>query len=164
MANQSITFAATGLPVANAFIHAADVNVTLNALIADYNLSIGMNKIAGPVTVATGGTGITTVAPAIIVDTDGGTVTFDMTTKALHQVTLAGNRTLAVTNVTAGQTFMLKLIQDGTGSRTVTWFSTILWPGGTVPTLTTGPNKADWFGFVAKTSSTFDGFIIGQNL
>ncbi len=163
MADQSINFAASALPSAGSFIKSADVNTTLQALINDYNLNIGMNKL-DTVTVATGGTGITTIAPAIIVDADGATVTFDMTTKALHQVTLAGNRTLAVTNATAGQTFVIKLIQDGTGSRTVTWFATILWPAGTVPTLTTTANKADWFGFVAKTSTTFDGFIIGQNL
>jgi len=40
-------------------------------------------------------------------------------------------------------TLMLTLIQDGTGSRTVTWPETVKWPGGIAPTLTTTPNARD---------------------
>ena len=54
--------------------------------------------------------------------------------------------------------------QDGTGSRTVTWFDTITWPGATAPTLTTTLNKSDVFGFMQTGTSTYDGYIIGQNL
>ena len=60
-------------------------------------------------------------------DTDGATITFDMAASNIHTVTLAGNRTLAVSNVSVGQCFMLRLQQDATGSRTVTWFSTLKW-------------------------------------
>jgi len=38
---------------------------------------------------------------------------------------------------------MFKLIQDATGSRTVTWPAAVLWPGGTAPTLSTGANAVD---------------------
>ena len=61
----------------------------------------------------------------ITVATDGATVTFNLSTSNVQQVTLAGNRTLAISNEVAGQVFIIKLIQDATGSRTVTWFSTI---------------------------------------
>ncbi len=46
MATQSIAFSATGLPAAGNFIKSADVNATLQALINDYNLQVGPNKIA----------------------------------------------------------------------------------------------------------------------
>lgn len=100
----------------------------------------------------------------IVADADGATITFNMATGSRHGVTLGGNRTLAVSNVSAGQIFFLRLLQDGTGSRTVTWFSTITWAGAAAPTLTTTANRADLFIFYAKTSSTFDGFIVGQNI
>lgn len=99
----------------------------------------------------------------LFVDTDASTVTFDMFVANLHQVTLGGNRTLALANVTIGQKFMVRLVQDGTGTRTVTWFTTIKWAAGTAPTLTTAINKADWFGFVCTGTNTYDGFILGQN-
>jgi hypothetical protein len=97
-------------------------------------------------------------------DTDGETITFDMDEANYHTVTLGGNRTLAVTNVSVGQSFMLRLQQDGTGSRTVTWFSTIKWAGGSAPTLTTTANKADVFGFTCTSSGNYDGFVVGQSL
>lgn len=104
------------------------------------------------------------LTPRMITDTDGATVTFDLTTRGIHSVTLGGDRTLAISGETAGQVFILRLIQDATGSRTVTWFSTINWAGGSAPTLTTTANAWDVFGFIATAADTYDGFIIGQNL
>lgn len=95
---------------------------------------------------------------------DGATVTFDMSASNINSVTLGGNRTLAVSNVSVGQCFMLRLTQDGTGSRTVTWFTTIKWAGGAAPTLTTTAAKADLFGFLCTSSGNYDGFVIGQNI
>jgi len=55
-----------------------------------------------------------------------------------QKTTLTGNCTLTFTAPTNGVTNLaLKLVQDGTGSRTVTWPGTVVWPGGTAPTLTT---------------------------
>lgn len=95
---------------------------------------------------------------------DGATVTFDLSQSAIHDVTLGGNRTLALSNETVGQFFMLTLIQDGTGTRTVTWFSTIKWAGGSAPTLTTTAAKRDCFAFRVTSAGNYDGFIVGMNL
>lgn len=100
----------------------------------------------------------------VTADSDGATITFDMTSANVHTVTLGGNRTLAVSNVSAGQFFFIRLLQDGTGTRTVTWFSTITWAGAAAPTLTPTASRADLFAFFAKTASTFDGFVVGQNI
>lgn len=96
--------------------------------------------------------------------TDGATVTFDLSAGAIQGVTLGGNRTLALSNATVGQAFIINLTQDGTGSRTVTWFSTIRWVDGVAPTLTTTASKRDTFGFICTGSGTYDGYIVGQNI
>jgi hypothetical protein len=96
--------------------------------------------------------------------TSGGTATLDLSLGNIHHVVLSGNATIAVSNPTTSQCFIVRILQDGSGSRTVTWFTTIKWPGGSAPTLSTGANKADTFGFEVTGSNTYDGFIVGMNL
>jgi len=100
----------------------------------------------------------------IVTITDGTTVTLDQSAGANHKVTLGGNRTLALTNPTVGQSVMLQAIQDPSGSRTLTFPSSIKWPGGTVPTLTTSATQSDWLGFKCIDASTpvYHGFVVGQ--
>lgn len=74
--------------------------------------------------------------------TYGASVTTDPAIGSQY-ITLTGNPTITFGSLTAGQVYRLVLLQDGTGSRTVTWGSTIKWIGGTAPTLTTTANKAD---------------------
>lgn len=103
---------------------------------------------------------MTTYAPVA-----AATATLDMSLGLEHRVTFpAGNITLAVSNDSAAQKFIVSLTQDSVGSRTVTWFSTIKWAGGVAPTLTTTANKRDTFGFIRTGSGTYDGFIVGQNI
>jgi hypothetical protein len=100
---------------------------------------------------------------AIAADADAATITFDLAASDKHKVTLGGNRTLAVSNAQVGQTFLVVLVQDATGSRTVTWWSGIKWAGGTAPTPTTTPNKTDIFTFICYSAGNYYGFISGQN-
>jgi hypothetical protein len=95
--------------------------------------------------------------------TDGTTVTFDLAAHSKWKVTLGGNRTLALSNPTASSPFTIALTQDGTGSRTVTWFSGISWSGGTAPTLTTTAGKTDVFTFLTISAGVYLGFVAGQN-
>lgn len=60
-----------------------------------------------------------------------------------QKLTLTGNCTLTFTNTSAGGAYVLRLVQDGTGSRTVTWPAGTKWPGGTTPTLTTTAGAID---------------------
>ncbi len=103
---------------------------------------------------------------AIPVDTasDGATVTFDLSSSNRQQVTLGGNRTLALSNDAVGQVFIIKIIQDATGSRTVTWWSNILWPGGTAPTLSTAANSIDTFVFIKSGASEYLGYTLGLDM
>ena len=80
--------------------------------------------------------------------TDQATVTWDASTQDVCKVTLAGNRTLAApTNGTTGQFISILVIQDGTGSRTITWNAVYEFASDTAPTLTTTANLGDVFVF-----------------
>lgn len=129
----------------------ADVTAGTNAVASDFN-NLRKDVVVGLKVTGT--------------DTDGATVTFDLSDKTkgnIRSVTLGGNRTLAISNGTVGQVFILRIIQGG-GSNTVTWFSTIKWPAGLVPTLTTTAGKIDVFAFLITSAGNYDGYIVGQNL
>jgi len=80
--------------------------------------------------------------------TDGATVTWNAETQDVAKVTLAGNRTLSsATSGTTGQFISLLIIQDGTGSRTLTWNAAYEFAADTAPTLTTTASKGDLFVF-----------------
>ena len=80
--------------------------------------------------------------------TDGATITWDVSTSPVAKVTLGGARTIsAPTNGATGQFISLAVIQDATGSRTLTWNSVYEFTADTAPTLTTTPSKADLFVF-----------------
>jgi hypothetical protein len=80
--------------------------------------------------------------------TDGATITWDVGSSPVAKVTLGGNRTLsAPTNGATGQFISLAVIQDATGSRTLTWNSVYEFTADTAPTLTTTASKADLFVF-----------------
>ena len=70
---------------------------------------------------------IASIKGNLTADTDGATITFNKNTSDFHSVTMAGNRTLALSNMAAGDRIVLRIQQDATGSRTVTWFTTIKW-------------------------------------
>lgn len=82
-----------------------------------------------------------------------------LTTSNDWDVTLTGNATLTFSGVVTGQWFQITLIQDATGSRTVTWPSGIKWPGGTAPTLSTAANAIDTFIFKCTGSGAYRGYF-----
>ena len=80
--------------------------------------------------------------------TDGATINWDASTQDVCKVTLGGNRTMAApTNNTTGQFISILVIQDGTGSRTLTWNAVFEFAADTAPTLTTTASKGDVFVF-----------------
>ena len=80
---------------------------------------------------------------------DGATVNWDVTANPVAKVTIAGNRTLALPSnpLGSGQYASLLIIQDGTGSRTLTWNAAYEFKDDTAPTLTTTASKGDLFTF-----------------
>lgn len=81
--------------------------------------------------------GLTTVAAS------GPTQTIDWSANAAFKVTLTANCTFTLSNPVAGMTYILQLVQDGTGSRIITLPSAVKHQGGTAPTLTTDAGAVD---------------------
>jgi hypothetical protein len=86
----------------------------------------------------------------------------DVTTATMHDVTLTANCTFTFPAAGAGKSFSLRLVQDGTGSRTVTWPGTVKWAGGTAPTLSTAAGAVDTFAFVCFDGTRFEAFYAGK--
>ena len=88
---------------------------------------------------------------AITVNLDNGTVQI---------ITLTGICTVTMPAAVAGKSFTI-LLKTGAGGYTVTW-STVNWPGGTAPTLTSAASKMDRFVFVSDGTNWY-GSTAGQN-
>jgi hypothetical protein len=87
----------------------------------------------------------------------------NMATNNQFTITLGGNRTLAApTNLTAGQTGHIYLIQDGTGSRTLSYNSVFQFAGGSDPVLTTGANAVDLLVFSVRATDKVDAVIVND--
>jgi len=76
------------------------------------------------------------VESVVAIGNSGTTQTLSLTNGTVQTVTLTGNCTFTMPTATAGKSFILILVQDGTGSRTAT-FTSVKFPGGTAPTITT---------------------------
>lgn len=96
---------------------------------------------------------------AYFTETDNGNSgtadTIDWTLSNKQKSTLTGNCTFTFTAPPGPCSLVLKLVQDGTGSRTVTWPAAVHWSGGTAPTLTTTASKVDIITFYYDGSTYF---------
>ena len=98
---------------------------------------------------------------AITTLTDGATITADFATTNHFQVTLGGNRTLAnPSNQTAGQSGAIRIVQDGTGSRTLAYGSNWKFSGGTAPVLTTTANAVDLLVYFVESASRISARLV----
>jgi len=88
----------------------------------------------------------------------GTAITIDLTFGTVQNLTLTGNATITMPAAVAGKSFIIILTQNG--SFTVNW-STVVWPGGTQPSLSAA-TKRDIFSFFCNGTSWF-GATIGQN-
>ena len=94
--------------------------------------------------------------------TDGATIAWDASLNQVCSVTITDNRTMAApTNLVDGGFYHLTVIQDGTGSRTLTWNAVFKWPSDTAPTLTTTASEQDEFTFWSNGTNLYQ---VGQSL
>lgn len=134
--------ALTGTHTAGDAGHVSDHNLIDTALAAKSPLQENVNAVA----------------------TSGATQTIpDVTTATLSRITLSANCTFTFPTAAAGKSLTIVLVQDATGSRTVTWPGTVKWPGGTAPTLTTAAAKTDAFTFLCADGTNWLGFTAGLN-
>ncbi len=86
--------------------------------------------------------------------TDAASVAVDLSLGNNFSLTLAGNRTLAApTNVTAGQSGVIIVTQDGTGSRTLAYNSVFKFAAATAPTLTTTASAVDVLAYYVESAT-----------
>jgi hypothetical protein len=86
--------------------------------------------------------------------TDGTSIAINFNNGQNFAVQLTDNRTLEnPTNCVPGQTGSIFVIQDGTGSRTLSFGANYKFPGGTAPTLSTGASACDRIDYITFTSS-----------
>ena len=87
--------------------------------------------------------------------TDAATIAVDLSLGNNFSVTLGGNRTLGdPSNVTAGQSGVIVVTQDGTGSRTLAYAGTkYKFAGGTAPTLTTTAAAVDVLAYYCESAT-----------
>ena len=129
----------------------SDIGTTIQA----YDADTAKTDVAQSFTAAQRGT-ISTL-------TDGATITPDFATANNFTVTLGGNRTIAnPTNLTAGQSGSIFIVQDGTGSRTGAWGSYWDFAAGAAPTLTTDANAIDRVDYVVRSSTSIHTVFTGN--
>ena len=96
--------------------------------------------------------------------TDASTIVWNVINSPVAKVTLGASRTLAApsgSTPAAGQFVSLLIIQDGTGSRTITWNAVYEFAADTAPTLTATGNLGDLFTFRYNGAKWLE---VGRNL
>ena len=91
------------------------------------------------------------------------TITLDFRTANNFSTTLTGNVTFAnPSNISAGQSGVIFITQDGTGSRTAAFGSYWDFSEGTAPTLSTGANAVDMIAWIARSSTKISAQFTGN--
>lgn len=143
---------------------------------ADWALKIGASGTAPPARLGSGAASVSSVlrgdntwgdAPARPVTiqtlTDGAMVNWNVDNGEVADLTLGGNRTLALpTGGADGEFYVLRVRQDSTGSRTLTLAAAIRTSFADAPTLSTAPNAIDMM-LIARIGTLFylAGFLKG---
>jgi hypothetical protein len=108
---------------------------------------------------------------------ENATVTLDLKKGNYHNISLGENVTkFEFTNAKRGQRFILRITQNASSAKTVSWSNvdydtggtaaTVRWAANSAPTMSTATSHTDVYGFLCTNDagSAFDGFIVGQDL
>ena len=97
----------------------------------------------------------------ILTLTDAASITSDFAKGNNFLVTIGGDRTLAApSNAVAGQSGSIYIIQDGSGSRTLSYNTVWQFVSATVPTLSTGAGDVDMLVYMTRSASTIDAVLL----
>ena len=87
--------------------------------------------------------------------TDGANISVDLAASNNFTVTLGDNRTLDnPTNIVAGQSGSIFIVQDATGSRTLAYGTYYDFAGGTAPTLSTAAAAVDRIDYLVRSATS----------
>jgi len=147
----------------DAWISIVTLNQTTDAVTSFANTPslTGNNTLSGTNTFSGAMSATGNAYMAIDALTDASTIAVDMSVGNNFSVTLGGNRTLGnPTNLTAGQSGVIFIAQDGTGSRTLAYSSYWDFPSQTAPTLTTTANAVDVLVYTVRSSTSIAAQLI----
>lgn len=169
---------------------ASALNGEFNNILNDYNGDITNANISNSAAISTSKINATFPSGAIVGTTDsqtlsskvltkptingsvqgvttlsGTTPTMDLSVANVFAITLSGNTTYSISNVTTGQVFMVEVKQGSGTTYTNTWFSTVTWVtgGATAPVETTTSNGYTTYGFRCTGTNTYLGYLIGTS-
>ena len=158
-ASADIGVCATNVPDTSlADIRYLRVSTSQNASLIGSKFIIGASA-STPVNFVVG-SNARTYSPIVTV-TDAACISVNMALGNNFLVTLAGNRTLKKpVNCTVGQGGNIYLVQDGTGSRTLSYNTVWQFVSASVPTLSTGAADVDMLVYNARSSATIDAVLL----
>jgi hypothetical protein len=95
-------------------------------------------------------------ASPIYTVTPAASVTLDFNNGSIQTITLGHDTAFqAPSNLENGATYLLKVVQDATGTRVPTWNAVFFWEGGIAPTLTTDANAIDILTFISDGTNLY---------
>jgi|688.fasta_scaffold00037_70 hypothetical protein len=107
-------------------------------------------------------TGTVSVAQANVLNqtlTDGATISWNTASGQVATVTIGASRTMgAPSNLKVG-TYILHVIQGGSGSYGITWNSVFKWPAGVAPVLSTAVGARDVFSFISDGTNLYGSYL-----
>jgi hypothetical protein len=143
-----------------AYIYQTSVGAWVSNLVGTAN-TITMNNFTSVNGTFTGSITFNANVASQTLSDISGTISWNTSLGTIATVTLtAAGRTMAApTNLKVG-TYVLHVIQDGTGSRTITtWNGVFKWPAAIAPTLTTTANRRDIISFVCDGTNLYGSFL-----
>ena len=155
--------AGTGTVTSVAASGSNGVSISGSPITTSGTITIGLGAIT-PSSISTSGTvatGVLSVAGSAVTTpsspSSGTTVTINCAASNVFYVGTLGFSvtTLTLSSPTDGQTINVFFTQDGSGSRTMTWPSSVKWPGGTAQALSTAPNAVDLWVATYRSSTGF---------
>lgn len=90
----------------------------------------------------------------------GSAITLNLADGTVENLTLTAGATITMPSAGAGKSFILYL-RTGAGGYAVTW-TTVKWPGGTAPTITSTASRMDIYSFFSDGTNWY-GVVVGQN-
>jgi hypothetical protein len=133
---------------------------SLNRVTIDSSGKMGVGTVTPAASLDVVGT--VSIAKASVLNqtlTDGATINWDTSLGQVAYITLGGNRTMAAPSNLKVGTYILHVIQDGSGSRTITWNSVFKWPAGIAPVLSTPAGRRDLFSFVCDGTNLYGSYL-----
>jgi hypothetical protein len=104
-----------------------------------------------------------TASQAIGTITYSSTITPDFSQYNNFTVTLTGNAVLAnASNIVPGQSGVIYIAQDATGSRTMSYNTIWKFVGATAPTLSTAANTTDILVYTVQTTGRIDAILLNN--